>query len=67
MKESFKEFWSSFWDLQKQSNEWLKNHWKGYLILVLAICIPFWICIAVGNYLEEKKIQKQIDQWKKED
>lgn len=27
-----KKFFKDFWDLQKHSNAFMKEHWKGYLV-----------------------------------
>lgn len=32
-----KKFFKDFWDLQKHSNAFLKEHWKGYLVLCSAL------------------------------
>ena len=64
MKESFKEFWSSYWELQKHSNEWLKEHWKGYIILSVVIFIPVFCMIWLPSYIENKKLEKQIEELK---
>lgn len=28
-----KSFFKDYWELCKESNKWMKKHWKGYLVL----------------------------------
>lgn len=64
MWNKFKTFFSDLWSLQLASNEFMKHHWLGYIILILAVCIPFWAIIAIHESLEEKKFRKQLDEMK---
>ena len=32
-----KKFFKDFWDLQKHGNAFMKEHWKGYLVLCSAL------------------------------
>lgn len=32
-----KKFFKDLWNLQKHSNEFMKNHWKGYLVFCSVI------------------------------
>lgn len=34
---AFKPFWKDYAELCKQSGEWYKKHWKGYIVLSTAI------------------------------
>jgi len=50
-----KEFFRSYWELQKQSFTWVKKHWIGYLIFVGVITLIEWIVIWLLYFKEDKK------------
>lgn len=35
MRKAWNEFWSDYADLMRHNNQWLKKHWKGWLLLVI--------------------------------
>ncbi len=37
MMRAFKEFWKDYAKVMKESGEWCKKHWKGYIVLTAAI------------------------------
>ncbi len=45
MRESFKLFWKDYISLWKCSWEWLKKHWKGYIVLVSILTAIECMCI----------------------
>ena len=54
-----KSFWKDYVELIKQSNRWLKNHWKGYLIIVtLCLIIP---CV-IERVIDKNEIQNNSEE-----
>ena len=51
-------FFKDYWELCKQSGEWMKKHWKGYLvccfITFLIGLIPYIVGLIKGKSLEKK-------------
>ena len=54
MKKSLKLFFEDYYDLCKQSNQWMKKHWKGYLVL----CASIW----GGTYAYLRHQEKKRDE-----
>ena len=53
MIRAFKEFWMDYWKLCKESMNWLKKHWLGYIIL----CIVIFAITLIPAYLNCREIQ----------
>lgn len=34
-----KSFFKDYWELTKLSGEWMKKHWKGYIVLIAIISV----------------------------
>lgn len=34
-----KDFFKDYGELQKQSNAWMKKHWKGYLVFAFVVTV----------------------------
>ena len=34
-----KSFFKDWWELTKLSGEWMKKHWKGYMVLIAIITV----------------------------
>lgn len=53
-----KSFFKDYWELCKQSGEWMKKHWKGYLvycfIMFLIGLTPYIVELIKENRLEKK-------------
>lgn len=43
---AFKEFWSDYWNLCKETGKWYKKHWLGYIILTVVLTIPVYLFIT---------------------
>lgn len=56
MIRAFKEFWMDYWKLCKESMNWLKKHWLGYIIL----CIVIFAISFIPAYLNCREIQNDI-------
>lgn len=58
----FKGFWSSFWELQKHSCEWLKDYWFAYMILFISCMAVCFIPYAIEYYkLQKEPTKKEVD------
>ena len=49
-----KSFFKDYWELCKESNKWMKKHWKGYLVLCFIISLIYF-APAIWKLLEEKR------------
>lgn len=55
-----KEAWKELWGLQKESFKWIRRHWKGYSVaLVAAFFLPTIVCETI-DYISERKAKKII-------
>lgn len=55
-----KEAWKELWALNKESFKWIKKHWKGYsVVLVAAFFLP-WIGVKTVDYISERRYRKNI-------
>lgn len=55
-----KEAWKELWVLNKESFKWIRKHWKGYsVVLVAAFFLP-WIVMGTVDYISERKAKKII-------
>lgn len=55
---AFKKFWSDFWKLQMESNRFLKEHWKGYLVFTTIILASYFGGLYLWNKAEDHKTKK---------
>ena len=56
-----KEAWKELWVLQKESFKWIRKHWKGYsVVLVAAFFLP-WIVMKTVDYISERRYRKIIE------
>lgn len=57
-----KEFWKDYKDLCKHSLQFSKKHWKGLVVLNVAV-----IGAELGYfYIQQKRFDKQIETYRKE-
>ena len=57
-KEDFtmKSFFKDYWELCKESNKWMKKHWKGYLVLCFIVSL-----IYLAPYIVELSKEKRLE------
>lgn len=53
MKDSLKVFVKDYIELCKQSNQWMKKHWKGYLVFVAVM--------GLGSYVYVRWQTKKVN------
>lgn len=55
-----RESWKELWVLNKESFKWLRRHWKGYsVVLVAGFFLPTIVCKTI-DYISERKAKKII-------
>lgn len=55
-----KEAWKELWVLNKEQFKWIRRHWKGYsVILVAAFFLP-WIVMKTVDYISDRRYRKII-------
>ena len=63
LKEDFtmKSFFKDYWELCKESNKWMKKHWKGCLVYCF---ILFLIGLApyIVELIKEKKLENDFSE-----
>lgn len=59
---AFKKFWKDFWELQMESNRFMKEHWKGYLVFTAAVTASYFGGLYLWMKAEDKKLRKQIEE-----
>lgn len=50
-----KKFWSDYVDLCKHSCRWMKDHWKGYILLIVIIYAATFIWLARDYIIDSIK------------
>lgn len=53
-----KSFFKDYWELCKESNKWMKKHWKGYLVYCFVVFALFYGIPGIWKLLEEKRLEK---------
>ena len=51
-----KSFFKDYWELCKESNKWMKKHWKGYLMLCFIVSL-----IYLAPYIVELSKEKRLE------
>ena len=66
MKKAWKEFWSDYNEMVlKNSNKWLKKHWKGYIILCIAsFVLSFTASFGITSLIKIRKENQRKDLFK---
>ena len=55
-----KEAWKELWAIEKESFRWIRRHWKGYsVVLLAALFLPTIVCVTI-DYISERKSKKII-------
>ena len=52
-----KAFFGDMWELQKHSNKFMKDHWKGYLVLcsaLVAVEMAYFYKDEIVEFVEER-------------
>ena len=49
-----KSFFKDYWELCKESNKWMKKHWKGYLVYCFIVSLIYF-APGIWKLLEEKR------------
>lgn len=66
MKKTFVTFWKDMWESQKETNRFLKKHWKGYTVLVIVGsvigCVLPCAIVKVKDFIETKKEKSEEEE-----
>lgn len=55
-----KEAWKESWVSNKEFFKWIRKHWKGYsVVLVAAFFLP-WIVMETVDYISDRRYRKII-------
>lgn len=67
MKKAWEEFWSDYNEMVlKNSDRWLKKHWKGYTVLcIVSFFIPFIVSFITTLLVKIRK--EKLDEKKGEE
>ena len=65
MKKSLKLFFEDYYDLCKQSNQWMKKHWKGYLVLCASIWGGMYTYFRHQEKKRDEQFKKELDEFTK--
>lgn len=62
MRKSFKTFWKDLYKLNKDSWIWMKKHWKGYFILIVALLGGEYLWFYKKDDIKEKIVTKMDEE-----
>ena len=66
MREAFITFWKVMWESLKETNRFLKKHWKGYTVLVIVGsvigCVLPCAIVKVKDFIETKKEKSEEEE-----
>lgn len=66
MREAFITFWKDMWESQKETNRFLKKHWKGYTALVIVGfvigCVLPCAIVKVKDFIETKEEKSEEEE-----
>ena len=65
MKDSLKVFVKDYIELCKQSNQWMKKHWKGYLVFVAAMGLGTYAYLRHQEKKRDEEFKKELDEFTK--
>ena len=61
MKKSFKKFWKDYFALCKESNKWMKMHWKGYIVFCVVITTVYVGVFYIQEVISENQFLKKCN------
>ena len=56
-----KSFFKDYWELCKESNKWMKKHWKGYLVLCFIVSL-FYLAPYIVELSKEKRLENDFSE-----
>ena len=65
MKKSLKLFFEDYCDLCKHSGQWMKKHWKGYLVLCASVWGGMYTYFRHQEKKRDEQFKKELDEFTK--
>lgn len=56
-----KSFFKDYWELCKESNKWMKKHWKGYLVYSFIISLIYF-APYIAELIKEKRLESNVSE-----
>ena len=56
-----KSFFKDYWELCKESNKWMKKHWKGYLVYSFIISLIY-SAPYIAELIKEKRLENNVSE-----
>lgn len=56
-----KSFFKDYWELCKESNKWMKKHWKGYLMLCFIVSLIY-LAPYIVKLSKEKRLENDFSE-----
>ena len=57
-----KSFFKDYWELRKESNKWMKKHWKGYLVYCFIVSLIYFTPGIVELIIKEKRLENDFSE-----
>ena len=56
-----KSFFKDYWELCKESNKWMKKHWKGYLVYCFIVLLIY-SAPGIVELIKEKRLENNVSE-----
>lgn len=56
-----KSFFKDYWELCKESDKWMKKHWKGYLVLSFIVSLIY-LALYIVEFSKEKRLENDFSE-----
>lgn len=56
-----KSFFKDYWELCKESDKWMKKHWKGYLVCCFIISLIY-LAPYIAELIKEKRLENNVSE-----
>ena len=56
-----KSFFKDYWELCKESNKWMKKHWKGYLVYCFFVSLIYFTP-SIVELIKEKRLENDFSE-----
>lgn len=56
-----KSFFKDYWELCKESDKWMKKHWKGHLVLCFSVSLIY-LAPYIVELIKEKRLENDFSE-----
>lgn len=56
-----KSFFKDYWELCKESNKWMKKHWKGFLVYCFIVSLIYFTP-GIVELIKEKRLENDFSE-----